>query len=91
MRRILKAWGVKEMKTIRNYYAAKAPVVARRSMGMALLLSVAVVMIAGCATPSPRLQPSGLNTTFALGEDVPFASVSSEDPGDDNQRPGGHS
>jgi esterase/lipase len=74
LRRILKAWGVKEMKAIRNYYAAKAPVVARRSMGMALLLSVAVVMIAGCATPSPRLQPSGLNTTFALGEDVPFAS-----------------
>jgi len=43
-------------------------------MGMALLLSVAVMVIAGCATPSPRLQPSGLNTTFAVAEDTPFAA-----------------
>ena len=62
------------MKTICNYYAEKAPVLVRRSMGMALLLSVAVMVIAGCATPSPRLQPSGLNTTFAVAEDTPFAA-----------------
>jgi esterase/lipase len=61
------------MKTICNYYAEKASMLVRRSMGMALFLSVAVMAIAGCATPSPRLQPSGLNTTFAVGEDAPFA------------------
>ncbi len=39
-----------------------------------LLLLGAAMAIAGCATPSPRLQPSGLNTTFTVAEDAPFAT-----------------
>lgn len=42
--------------------------------GFFLILLGAVMAIAGCATPSPRLQPSGLNTTFAVEEDAPFAT-----------------
>jgi len=39
-----------------------------------LFLLGAVIVITGCATPSPRLQPSGLNTTFAVADDTPFAA-----------------
>ena len=43
-----------------------------------LLLLGAVMVITGCATPSPRLQPSGLNTTFAVAEGTPFAKYLQE-------------
>jgi esterase/lipase len=46
-----------------------------------LLLLGAVMVITGCATPSPRLQPSGLNTTFAVAEDTPFGTYLQETRG----------
>ncbi|MCX5828525.1 MAG: alpha/beta hydrolase [Deltaproteobacteria bacterium] len=39
-----------------------------------LLLLGSVMVITGCATPSPRLQPSGLNSTFAVAENSTFAT-----------------
>ncbi|MFA5182781.1 MAG: alpha/beta fold hydrolase [Syntrophales bacterium] len=62
------------MKTICNYLAVKTRTSGKRHLCFVLLLLGAAMVITGCATPSPRLQPSGLNTIFAVAEDAPFAA-----------------
>lgn len=47
---------------------------ATRCLCFFLVLWGAAMAMAGCATPSPRLQPSGLNATFAVAEDAPFST-----------------
>ena len=66
------------MKRIFNYSAVKARASVSRFVCISLLLLGAVMVITGCATPSPRLQPSGLNSTFAIAEDTPFATYLQE-------------
>ena len=46
-----------------------------RHRGMMILLMLgAGTILAGCATPAPRLQPSGFNTSFAAAQDTPFTA-----------------
>ncbi len=61
-----------------NYSAVKAHTSINSYLCFFLLMLVAVIVLTGCATPSPRLQPSGLNTTFAVTEDTPFATYLQE-------------
>ena len=61
-----------------HYSVVKSQASANRYLCFFLLLLGAVIVIAGCATPSPRLQPSGLNTNFAVAEDAPFATYIKE-------------
>jgi len=61
-----------------NYYVVKSKTSIITSGCILLILLGAVIVIAGCATPSPRLQPSGLNTNFVVAEDAPFATYIKE-------------
>ena len=61
-----------------NYYVVKSKTSIITSGCILLLLLGAVLVITGCATPSPRLQLSGLNTNFAVAEDAPFATYIKE-------------
>jgi len=56
------------------HFVVKSTVSVKRFVCISWLLLGAVMVITGCATPSPRLQPSGLNTNFAASLDTPFAT-----------------
>jgi len=64
-----------------RYFVVNGQSSLTRYLRYLLLLLGAVVAIAGCATPSPRMQPSGLNTIFSVAEDAPFAQYLQETRG----------
>ncbi|HON23267.1 MAG TPA: alpha/beta hydrolase [Syntrophales bacterium] len=66
------------MKTVCCHYHPRGCLSRCSCWSAILIILVALSFIAGCATPAPRLQPSGLNTVFAAKGVIPFEDYISQ-------------